>query len=265
MYSAARIHASRANGARSQGPVTPAGKQASSKNSCKHGLLSKEIVLEGESQEEFDELLASYLEEHQPETPTERDLIQSMAVARWRQQRIWTLETAGLNHQMRHPKYREAEDYPTQQFIAFRTLTDDTRTLELFSRYEARYDRQFRMSLATFLSLRAKRDAVNRANNAAGPQSHPPQDDIHLLPPATRLGASASTVPNHSPGSFGRIASSGKTGVSRGKVSLPGVVHALVLILAMAGSAISVPRYPRQALPAPGLLHPCYTTRGRTC
>jgi hypothetical protein len=184
MYSAARIHASRANGARSHGPVTPEGKQASAKNSCKHGLLSKKIVLEGESQEEFDELLASYFEEHQPETPTERDLIQNMAVARWRQQRIWTLETAGLNHQMHHPKCREGEDYPTQQFIAFRALTDDTRTLELFSRYEARYDRQFRTSLATFLSLRAKRDAADRANTTACPQPFPAQEGLHLLRPA---------------------------------------------------------------------------------
>ena len=88
--------ASRTNGAKSHGPVTEEGKQASSQNSRTHGLLSRKIVLAGESQEEFDALLASFLDEHQPETPTERTLIENMAIARWRQERVWNAETAGL-------------------------------------------------------------------------------------------------------------------------------------------------------------------------
>ena len=82
MSSLQRIEASRANGAKSRGPVTEEGKQASSQNSRTHGLLSKKVVLAGESQEEFEALLASFLEEHQPETATERDLIEKMVIAR---------------------------------------------------------------------------------------------------------------------------------------------------------------------------------------
>jgi hypothetical protein len=121
--------ASRTNGAKSHGPITAEGKQASARNSLNHGFNSKRVVLPGESQEEFDELLASYLDEHQPETPTERTLIENMAVARWRQQRVWTLETAGLTSEMRRPRYIEGEDPETQAFVAFRTL-------ELLNRYE---------------------------------------------------------------------------------------------------------------------------------
>ncbi len=139
--------ASRTNGAKSHGPVTEAGKQASSQNRLDHGFNSKRVVLPGESQEEFDELLASYLDEHQPETPTERTLIETMAVARWRQQRVWTLETAGLTSEMRRPRYIEGEDPETQAFVAFRSLSDDSRTLELLNRYEARFERQFRAAL----------------------------------------------------------------------------------------------------------------------
>lgn len=51
------------------------------RNGLRHGILSKKGVLAGESQEEFDALLASYTEEHQPEPPTERTLVENMVVA----------------------------------------------------------------------------------------------------------------------------------------------------------------------------------------
>ena len=159
--------ASRTNGAKSRGPVTEEGQQASSQNSRTHGILSKKVVLAGESQEEFDALLASFLDEHQPETPTERDLIERMAAARWRQERIWSAETAGLDNQIRHPRYHEGEDYATQTFVAFRTLSDDSGVLDLLSRYEARFERQFRAALTAFLNLRTKRHAEQRADARA--------------------------------------------------------------------------------------------------
>jgi hypothetical protein len=159
--------ASRTNGAKSLGPVTEDGKQASSQNSLNHGFNSKRIVLPGESQEEFDELLASYLDEHQPETPTERTFIENMVIARWRQQRVWALETAGLANEMRHPRYHEGEDYDTQAFVAFRTLAEGSHALELLNRYDTRFERQFRAALTAFLNLRAKRRPG--ANQDAGP------------------------------------------------------------------------------------------------
>jgi hypothetical protein len=98
-----QIDASRANGAKSRGPKTPEGKLASSRNSLRHGVLSKTIVLEDESSETFVELLAALQEEHQPETATEEALIENMAVARWRQMRLWNMETAGLTSKSTSP------------------------------------------------------------------------------------------------------------------------------------------------------------------
>jgi hypothetical protein len=163
--------ASRTNGAKSRGPVSEEGKQASSQNSHTHGLLSKKIVLAGESQEEFDALLASFLEEHQPETATERDFIEKMVIARWRQERVWNCETAGLDNQIRRPRYHEGEDYATLTFVAFRTLSDDSSVLELLNRYEARFERQFRAALTAFLNLRTKRRAEARENAQADADS----------------------------------------------------------------------------------------------
>ena len=90
-----------------------------------------------------------------------------MAVARWRQQRAWTLETAGLTNEMRRPRYIEGENPETQAFVAFRSLTDESRTLELLNRYEARFERQFRAALTALLNLRAKRRTEEQAKAAS--------------------------------------------------------------------------------------------------
>jgi hypothetical protein len=48
-----QIEANRLNGSLSSGPTTPAGKAVASQNSLKHGLLSREVLLPGEDEEEF--------------------------------------------------------------------------------------------------------------------------------------------------------------------------------------------------------------------
>ncbi len=55
-----QIEASRANGAKSRGPVTPEGRRNSCGNALKHGLFADTIVLKGELEERFLELLADF-------------------------------------------------------------------------------------------------------------------------------------------------------------------------------------------------------------
>ena len=52
-----QIEASRANGAGSKGPLTAQGKLNSSRNSRRHGLLARTVVLEAESTVRFHQLL----------------------------------------------------------------------------------------------------------------------------------------------------------------------------------------------------------------
>src|SRR5260370_5475194 len=92
--------ASRANGAQSRGPVTPEGRAASSRNSLRHGLTSKSIVLPDESLEDYQFLLDSYLDQFAPEGGVEMELVQAMAAARWRLRRICTIETIVLDNEM---------------------------------------------------------------------------------------------------------------------------------------------------------------------
>ncbi|HYI96311.1 MAG TPA: hypothetical protein VEX68_22400, partial [Bryobacteraceae bacterium] len=56
MSSPAKALANRQNSLHSTGPVTAAGKMASSQNAMRHGLTSKQIVLPGEDAEQYDEL-----------------------------------------------------------------------------------------------------------------------------------------------------------------------------------------------------------------
>ncbi len=88
MRTAKQIAASRANGARSKGPVTPVGKANSSRNSTRHGMFADTLVLEKENPPQFHELFNELLDEYQPSTRTQMMLVETIVAARWRQRRI---------------------------------------------------------------------------------------------------------------------------------------------------------------------------------
>src|SRR5580692_1717825 len=99
MVSNLKSETARANGAKSRGPTTDEGKEKSSRNSLKHGLTagSGNILLDCESQDEFDEVQKKLLGIHEPATPAEKDIVEEMIAARWRARRMWTIETNLLN------------------------------------------------------------------------------------------------------------------------------------------------------------------------
>src|SRR5437764_13824765 len=97
MPSRLKSDTARKNGAKSHGPVTPEGKACSSKNSIRHGLTAKAVMLNSESHEEFQALLDSYIDQFQPATDVERDLVQTMAITPWRLNRPVGIETNMLS------------------------------------------------------------------------------------------------------------------------------------------------------------------------
>jgi hypothetical protein len=152
MSSQRKIDSARRNGALSKGPVTEAGKLASSQNAIRHGILTKTVVLEGESKERFDELQSALIAEFQPRSTTETALVETMAIARWRLLRVLAIQKASLDLEMARqesgvsPAYRAA--------LVFKNLADNSRLLEVLSRYEVSYDRQFSRALSLLLKLR---------------------------------------------------------------------------------------------------------------
>jgi hypothetical protein len=76
MATLAQIHANRRNAQRSTGPKTEAGKQTSSRNSVKHGMLARVIPVETEG---FSELLTGLYESLRPQDELQRFLVDQIA------------------------------------------------------------------------------------------------------------------------------------------------------------------------------------------
>src|SRR6266576_651878 len=94
MPSKLRSDTARANGAKSRGPKTAAGKEKSSLNSLRHGLTARNTSrFQNESVEDVHKMLAEFHAAYKPANAVESDLVDQMAAARWRTRRIWTIET----------------------------------------------------------------------------------------------------------------------------------------------------------------------------
>ena len=150
----ARIAASRANGAKSHGPTTPEGHQkcaqAAAKANTKHGMLASAIVIDGESQAAFDELLADLSRNFNPKSRSENICIQKMAVAFWRQRRTWTIQQIDFNREMASQSVEGPPAYRAS--LAYDVLCEKN-LLDKSHRYETTYDRQYDRALSTLERL----------------------------------------------------------------------------------------------------------------
>ena len=97
MSSRSRHKTAKRNGAKAAGSKSPEGIQKSSMNAVRHGLTAQTLVLSNESQAKFDQMLASYIERFKPADEVEMNLVDEMVAARWRQQRVWMIQTAALD------------------------------------------------------------------------------------------------------------------------------------------------------------------------
>ena len=163
MVSQRKSETARANGAKSRGPITLAGKQAYSHNALKHGLTADNgnILLDCEDPAQFDEAARKLLDIHKPLTPAEQDMVEEMNAARWRIRRVWTIETDLLNAVIVTRKSKSELAHPNAHLAsAFRSLADDSRSLALASRYEARLQRLYDRAYKTLRELQQAREAA---------------------------------------------------------------------------------------------------------
>ncbi len=177
MSSLKRVIASRANGARSRGPITPAGKRNSSQNAIRHGLLAKCLLLENESRKGFDSLLAQFVARFAPADGVELGLIEDMFSAFWRQRRAWAIKTRIMDTALS----REPPDHDqlTRLSDAFTAVSVHPQ-LELMHRYETRLHRIFQRALSNLVRMRAF-TVPPPAGEAVGEKSTLPNEPTKLL------------------------------------------------------------------------------------
>src|SRR5918996_6299477 len=104
LLSPARAQASRRNGAKSRGPVTPEGKARSARNALKHGLCAgHHVVVEGESPEAFAAFEAALVDDLAPAGALQMLLAGRIARAAWRLERAERIEAELFARQMDGP------------------------------------------------------------------------------------------------------------------------------------------------------------------
>ena len=117
MASEREIAANRKNALMSTGPRTKRGKAIVGKNALRHGLTAQEILVPGESEDEFEGLVQRLIAEFQPEGEFEQQLVERIAACLWRQRRIYRIESEILRRE-----YLEAEISRLRDMAKFYTV-----------------------------------------------------------------------------------------------------------------------------------------------
>jgi len=167
-----KLDSSRANGAKSHGPATPAGLQKCTTAAAlqiNHGMLAKTVVLHGESESRFIAILQSFVDAYRPITEPEHAAVNKMVVAYWRQMRTWSIQKLDFDRETARQDPADSESpAPFRATLAFRALCQDgSNALALAHRYETTYERQFTRAIHDLAVLKTLRDPT------AGLDHHP--------------------------------------------------------------------------------------------
>src|ERR1035437_9545874 len=185
MSSQQKTQSSRANGARSHGPVTESGKQISSQNARRHALLARIVVLKNESPDGFAEVLTDHLERFQPADGVEFGIVEEMVAAWWRMRRAWSIETRLLDACFDVPDPGDGDSLLAATF----KNADDSHGLALLHRYETRLHSMYQRGLKNLILLRTlelpnEPSPISEHNIAAGlPAPEPPNTTPDPRPP----------------------------------------------------------------------------------
>jgi len=196
--------------------VTPEGKARSSQNARRHNLLGSTALLSCEDKAELDAIAQGFLEEYQPETPTENRYVREMIDAEFRLQRVRAHAAS-----IQEARMRKLSETPTNDDAAeaFRQLADEGPSLSLLLRYENQFRGQFDKSLKLLLDfrlrantdqdkiIRAHADAYNQfceqlvdmpmpTANPAPPEPQPPAQPVQPAQAAKSNGINSPKEPN---------------------------------------------------------------------
>jgi hypothetical protein len=165
MSSQRRIDSSRPNGARSDGPKTPEGLGGCHAASFPHGLTARHLVLQTESEDEFNALREGYYLRFEPDNGADAFLVDLLVSARWRQIRAESIRAALLDLATGE---RKRGDPGTHVALAFKALCGKGRVLDDLRRYEAHLQRSYN---SAYKFLQSRHGAHGDQKVKEGPSS----------------------------------------------------------------------------------------------
>ncbi len=184
-----KSESSRRNGAKSRGPITPEGKERSSRNALKFGLYAKRVMaLSTEQQHQLDALRTAYFEEWLPQNRTETDLVEKLVDAEWRYLRYSAMEKWLLEDMMSQMRidvlnmFDVEPDMDLRAALAYDRLYKESPALETFQRERHRLARV--MDRLTRLLLDLRQDRADDNPPAAENHENEPETPLKsTLPP----------------------------------------------------------------------------------
>lgn len=144
-----QMNANRTNAQSSTGPKTANGKAIVAQNPLKHGIFSKQVLLEGESKKEFDALRVEFHEQFHPEGFLERLLCERALATAWRLARVTQMESMLIDHAVK-------QSFSSDGLIAVLGGYQGDE-LSLLSRYEISSEKILFRSLAELRVLQTAR------------------------------------------------------------------------------------------------------------
>lgn len=171
MISQKQVEANRRNALESTGPKSREGKARVARNALRHGLLSEDVLMEGERHSELNAFRAAIVAELAPEGEVERLLADRAVASAWRLRRANRLERDVVEQVLDRQRalHRSGGPYAdalqlTARQAAAHTL-HKTDTYSKLSRYEAHIER----SLYRALHELERRQAARRGQEVTLP------------------------------------------------------------------------------------------------
>jgi hypothetical protein len=157
-----RAQINKENAQHSTGPKTVEGKQRSSLNALRHGLTGQIVVMPNEDLAAYQRHLKSFTDEYHPEGATEGNLVQALADASWRLNRVASMEATLLSLAAAH------QPDPIQETLAIAaSLEPQLKVMSSLSTHSQRLSRQIESTVKQIRALQlARRTEETRELNS---------------------------------------------------------------------------------------------------
>lgn len=150
-----KLAANQANAQHSTGPKDTTKTRF---NGVQHGLTSKQTVIPGESQKEYDEFQSEFLRDLNPQSAIERMLAERTIAAAWRLKRFQRMEAAYFDDRVNAYLEDNPKASPDSALAYLFIDPAEIAKTKLFLRYQTTVQREYDKAISEFRKARAERE-----------------------------------------------------------------------------------------------------------